>query len=92
MARIPDRRSPCRIDQAKGKRRHACSADHADFVEGFREAQRLQEERAERECIGYATELEAYFHPQNGVERRLTLRGWMLQTRRPERESEDHEC
>ena len=86
MARIPDHRSPCRIDKAKGPRRHACSTEHADIVEGFREAQRLQEERAERECIGYATELEAYFHPQNGVERRLTFRDWLLQSRDTTRE------
>ena len=77
MPGIPDRRSPCRIDQAKGKRRHHCSTAHADLVEGFREAQRLQEERAEEATLGYATELADYFHPMNGQERRLTFQDWL---------------
>lgn len=85
MAGIPDRRSPCRIDQAKGKRRHHCSDAHADLVEGFREAQRLQEERAEEVTLGYETELKLYFDPLNGTERRLTFRDW-LQWSRDERE------
>lgn len=87
MPGIPDRRSPCRIDQAKGKRRHHCSTGHADFVDGFREAQRLQNDRAEEATLGYATELADYFHPQNGTERRVTLREWMIHSRNETKES-----
>ena len=86
MPGIPDRRSPCRIDQAKGKRRHHCSDGHAAFVDGFREAQRLQNERAEEATLGYETELKLYFDPHDGTERRLTLRDWMIQSRNETRE------
>lgn len=86
MTRIPDRRSPCRIDQAKGNRRHPCSEAHADLVKGFRIAQHEQNERAEAVTLGYETELADYFHPQNGQECRLTFRDWLLQSRDTTRE------
>lgn len=81
MPGIPDRRSPCRIDQAKGKRRHHCSTGHADVVQGFRSAQYDQDCRAEAATNGYATELADYFHPLNGQERRLTFRDWLTHLR-----------
>lgn len=77
MPRIEDWRSPCRIDKDKGKRRHHCSPAHADLVREFRTAAMLQEDRALATTKGYGTELKAYFHPQNGVERRLTFRDWL---------------
>lgn len=91
MAAIPDRRSPCRIDQAKGTRRHHCSAEHADLVESFRLAQEAQNLRAEAMTLGYATELRAYFDRDDGTERRVTFKHWLLHSRRPHDETEDED-
>lgn len=85
MTRLPDRRSPCRIDKAKGPRRHHCSAWHADLVEGFRLAQHAQKMRAEAATNGYATELADYFDRHDGVERRVTFKDWLLGSRQQDR-------
>lgn len=61
-----------------GPRRHRCSRWHRDVVEGYRLAVAAQDARAEAATLGYATELAAYFHPHDGVERRLTFREWLL--------------
>lgn len=90
MAAIPDRRSPCRIDQAKGARRHHCSAEHADLVESFRLAQYAQDARCEQAAIGYATEEAAYYARDGGTERRVTFKDWLIHTRR-RRDDEDEE-
>jgi hypothetical protein len=87
MARIEDWRSPCRIDKDKGKRRHHCSAAHADLVREFRTHQMLQEVRAEEATKGYATEMALYFDPLNGVERRVTFKDWLIQSADRTRES-----
>jgi hypothetical protein len=74
---LADQLSPCRIDKAKGARRHRCSPHHADLVEGFRLAVEAQDTRAEAATHGYSTELAAYFDPHDGTERRLTFRDWL---------------
>ena len=74
---LADHLSPCRIDKAKGNCRHRCSAHHADLVESYRLAVEAQNARAEAATAGYATELEQYFHPHDGVERRHTFREWL---------------
>jgi hypothetical protein len=81
MSRLPDRQSPCRIDKAKGNRRHPCSRWHAELVEGFRLERHAQQLRAEAATHGHDTELAAYFGDDgNGspVERRLTFREWLV--------------
>jgi hypothetical protein len=81
MTRIADRRSPCRIDQAKGNRRHPCSREHADLVADFRREQHAQWLRAQAATHGYATELAAYFGDDgahDAVERRLTFKDWLI--------------
>lgn len=88
MSALPDRRSPCRIDKDKGNRRHRCSWQHADLVEGFRLAQEAQDRRAEAASIGYATELAEYFDPHDGVERRLTFKDWLRWSAHPARHQE----
>lgn len=83
MTRLPDRRSPCRIDRDKGTRRHRCSAEHADLVRGFRLEQHAQQLRAEAATHGHATELATYFGDDgagDAVERRLNFRDWLLGT------------
>ncbi len=80
MNRLPDRRSPCRIDQAKGGRRHHCSWQPADLVEGFRLEQEAQRLRAEAATHGHPRELAAYFGDDgagDAVERRLTFTDWL---------------
>jgi len=80
MCRLPDRQSPCRIDQKKGNRRHPCSWQHADLVEGFYLEQHAQQQRAEAATGGYETELAAYFGDDgagNAVEKRLTFKDWL---------------
>ncbi len=74
---LPDRRSPCRIDQSKGNRRHPCSAEHASLVEGYRLAVEAQNARAESATLGYETELRTYFDRDDGTERRLNFRDWL---------------
>ena len=74
---LPDSRSPCRIDQGKGDRRHRCSAHHADLVESYRLAVEAQNARAEAATAGYATELAEYFDRHDGTERRHTFREWL---------------
>ncbi len=81
---LPDRRSPCRIDQAKGPHRHRCSLAHADLVEGYRLAVEAQNVRAESATLGYETETREYFDRDDGTERRLTFRDWLTGSRRPE--------
>ena len=91
MSRLPDRRSPCAIDQEKGNRRHACSMSHADLVEGFRLEQHAQQLRAEAATGGYETELAAYFGDDgtgDAVEQRLTFRDWLIGHRDPARQME----
>lgn len=81
MSRIPDRRSPCAIDQAKGARRHPCSRAHADLVDGFRREQHAQQLRAEALTHGYARELAAYFGDDgtgDRVEKRITFKDWLI--------------
>lgn len=88
MAAIPERWSPCRIDQTKGGRRHHCSAEHASLVEGFRLEQHAQWLRAETASLGYDTELAAYFGDDGAgraVERRLNFRDWLIGSRRTHR-------
>ena len=81
MPRLPDRRSPCRIDAGKGDHRHRCSWQHAELVEGFRLEQESQRQRAETATHGHETELAAYFGDDgagDAVERRLTFRDWLI--------------
>lgn len=81
MSRLPDWRSPCRIDQDKGPRRHHCSTAHADLVRDFRIEQEAQRRRAEDATLGYATEIAAYFGDDgahDAVEKRLTFRDWLI--------------
>lgn len=75
MTALPDRQSPCRIDQEKGPRRHHCSHTHAELVEGYRLAVEDQERRAEAYSHGYPTELGEFYRD---VEPRLTFRDWLL--------------
>lgn len=85
MTRIPDRRSPCRIDHDKGPLRHRCSTEHAELVREFRLAQHVQQQRAEKATHGYPTELAAYFGDDgtgDAVEKRLTFRDWLTGLRR----------
>lgn len=92
MSRLPDRRSPCRIDKAKGNRRHPCSVHHADLVDGFRLAQEAQQLRAEAATHGYETELAAYFGDDgtgDAVERRLTFREWLEGSANPARHEQE---
>lgn len=80
MSGIPDRRSPCRIDQGKGKKRHHCSTGHAELVRAFRDEQHAQQLRAEAATHGYAPELAAYFGDDgtgDAVEKRLTFKDWL---------------
>lgn len=74
MTALPDRRSPCRIDRTKGRRRHHCSPAHAELVEGYRLAAEDQDRRAEAWSHGYATELAEFYRD---VEPRLTFRVWL---------------
>lgn len=74
-------RSPCRIDKAKGRRQHPCSAAHADLVESFRLEQHAQDLRAEAATNGHATELADYFGP-DGAERRVRFGDWLTHRER----------
>jgi hypothetical protein len=90
MAGRPDWRSPCRIDEAKGLRRHHCSTAHADLVRGFHLEQHAQHLRAEAATNGHATELAAYFGDDgtgDAVERRITFKDWLLGHADPARHS-----
>lgn len=81
MTALPGWRSPCRIDAAKGSRRHHCSSAHADLVRGFRLEQESQRSRAEAATHGYETELAAYFGDDgtgDAVERRLNFKDWLI--------------
>lgn len=81
MTRLSDWASPCRIDKAKGGRRHHCSTAHADLVRGFRLEQHAQRQRAEAATHGYPTELAAYFGDDgtgDAVERRITFKDWLI--------------
>lgn len=81
MTALPERRSPCRIDEDKGSRRHHCSRQHAELVRGFRLAQDDQRRRAGARTHGYARELAAYFGDDgtgDAVERRLTFKDWLI--------------
>ena len=81
MTRIPDHRSPCRIDRDKGNRRHRCSTAHAELVRDFRREQRAQQQRAEAVTHGYPRELAAYFGDDgahDAVEKRLTFKDWLI--------------
>lgn len=89
---LPDRRSPCAIDAAKGVRRHRCSVSHAELVEGYRLALADQDARAEAATNGYETELARYFGTDgagDGVEVRLTFRAWLEGHRDHHREEYD---
>lgn len=68
----------CRVSE--GPRRHRCSWQHAEQVEGYRLAVEAQLARAEAATHGYGTELAHYFHPIEGVERRLTFKTWLIQS------------
>ena len=74
---LADHLSPCRIDKGKGARRHRCSPHHVDLVESHRLAVEAQSARAEAATAGYTTELEQYFDPHDGTERRHTFRDWL---------------
>lgn len=65
----------CRVDPAKGNRRHRCSAWHRDLVEGYRLARYAQDQRAEEYSIGYRTELAEFYRD---VETSLAFRDWLL--------------
>lgn len=71
-------RSPCRIDVAKGKRRHRCSRQHADVVYGYRAWRDYEYDRAETEAGGYATELTDYW--QQHPDRRPTFGAYLIGT------------
>lgn len=76
--RIPDRRSPCRIDQSKGARQHRCSSSHAELVEGYRLWRETEEAAAEAATMQYSAELADYWQQRT----RPTFRAYLLGTGR----------
>ena len=61
----------------RGIRRRMSRWQH-DLVEGYRLARHAQDLRAEAATGGYDSELEEYFDPLDGVEKRLTFRDYLI--------------
>lgn len=58
---LPPWRSPCRIDESKGKGQHRCSHAHGTMIETYRAYRDHLNAEADEWAIGYATELETYW-------------------------------
>lgn len=72
---FPDRRSPCRIDAAKGPRRHHCSPWHAELVTSYRDARHADELRMDEVAMGYPREETEYRRDVGLVDFGQWLRG-----------------
>jgi hypothetical protein len=75
---LTPRRSPCRIDQEKGRGQHPCSTAHRDLVLGYRAWKRDEEQAAEEATLGYETELADYWSTRE----KPTLKSYLVGTRR----------
>lgn len=78
MTRIPDRRSPCRIDKAKGNRRHPCSVFHADLVDTYRSWRDSEYAAADQAAYGTPSSPgdEKYWSDREKPTFRRFLRDW----------------
>lgn len=77
MTSISPRSSPCR--------RHNCSVEHAEVVNGFREMSMLWEEQAELETRGYEEDMRMYMQSNP----RPLFRDWLLHNRSRDRNHEN---
>ena len=69
MALISPESSPCR--------RHHCSVEHAEVVNGYREISMLWEQQAERETGGYEEDLRLYLQRNP----RPLFRDWLIHSK-----------
>lgn len=57
---------------------------HRERIEDYYRARDDQEARAEAATHGYETEIKAYFDAHDGVEQRVVLKNWLIETANPE--------